>query len=111
MVLRAFVCTSLFASSIDALASPYLDSLQRSGATHLSPPWSTIGPPAFVSKSALVAHYQPYCNGQVEVMSLDPPVVMLHEFISPEDCKGKLLCLPICYFLFRRGFKVMDAFT
>lgn len=94
MVLRAFVYTSLLASSIDALASPYLDSLQQSVDAHICPPWSTTKPPAFVSKSALVAHYQPYCNGQVEVMSLDPPVVMLHEFISPEDCKGKLLCLP-----------------
>jgi len=89
MALRAFVYVSFFATPIKALANPYLDSLQPSGATRLSPPWSNPEHLEFVSEYALIAHYQPYCEGQVEVMSLDPPVVMLHDFISPEDCKGK----------------------
>lgn len=96
MLLRAVAAASLVAHSSEALASSYLTSLTPPGGIsclHPPPPWSVVEPPAFASESALVAYYQPYCAGRVEMLSLDPPLVLLHEYLSPDDCQGKKLPL------------------
>ena len=91
MLLRAVAAAGLLAHSSKEFSGSYLTSLPRPDGTFSSPPppqWSVAEPPAFASESALVAYYQPYCAGRVEVLSLDPPLVLLHEFLSSDDCKG-----------------------